>query len=138
MATTIDGGCLCGAVRFRLDEAPQHSCICHCRSCRRAASAPSVGWVTVARGRFVLTAGALASHASSPGVTRTFCGRCGSPISYANDDSAATIDVATVSLDEPERWPPSREIWMEDKLGWQPTDPRLAHFPRWSGEGAGS
>jgi hypothetical protein len=138
MTTTLEGGCLCGAVRFRLDEAPQSSSICHCRSCRRASAAPSVAWVSVARERFVLLAGSPKAYASSPGVTRTFCERCGSPITYANDDSAETLDVTTVSLDEPERFPPTREIWLEDKLAWQPTDAHLGHFARWSQEGAPS
>jgi len=42
-----EGGCLCGAVRYRMVGAPLSSAICHCASCRRASGAPTVAWLTV-------------------------------------------------------------------------------------------
>ena len=42
-----DGGCLCGAVRYRLEGPPLHAdYYCHCRMCQRAAGAPVVAWGT--------------------------------------------------------------------------------------------
>ena len=35
MAETYDGGCSCGAVRFRLTGAPMFVHCCHCRDCQR-------------------------------------------------------------------------------------------------------
>ena len=37
---TIEGGCLCGAIRYRVTAEPQGRTLCHCESCRRAAGAP--------------------------------------------------------------------------------------------------
>ncbi len=62
----LAGGCLCGAVRYRIDAAPASVMICHCATCRRAAGAPSVAWATVPAAGFALTAGAPAEYASSP------------------------------------------------------------------------
>jgi len=40
MGHSIEGGCQCGAVRYRAIEIPLARTLCHCRSCRRASGAP--------------------------------------------------------------------------------------------------
>ncbi|TMH05076.1 MAG: GFA family protein, partial [Betaproteobacteria bacterium] len=71
---------------------------------------------------------------SSPPVLRTFCGKCGTPLTYQHDDSLSTIDVTTSTLDSPERFAPTREIWIEHKLSWEALNGSLEHFPRGSAE----
>lgn len=132
-----EGGCLCGAVRFSVEGAPLASIICHCRSCRKASAAPSVGWLTFGRARFTLLAGDTIDFASSPGVTRSFCRRCGTPLFYANEKSPDELDVTTVSLDDPSRFPPSREVWLSHKLDWEATNARLGQYPKGSDAGPG-
>lgn len=34
-----------------------------------------------------------------------------------------TIDMTTASLDDPDAYPPTTEVWLEDRLSWQPTSP---------------
>ncbi len=110
------------------------SIVCHCTTCRRATSTPTVAWLTFARAQFSYRAGVAASYASSPGVVRRFCATCGSALTYENAKSPATIDVTTVSLDDPHSYPPTCEVWLEDKLRWQPIDERLALYPHGSTE----
>ena len=43
-STYTEGGCLCGAIRYRVIAEPIARSICHCLSCRRASGAPSVAW----------------------------------------------------------------------------------------------
>ena len=90
-----------------------------------AAGSPGVPWVTFRRDAFEVTRGAPASYQSSPGVTRTFCGRCGTSISYQNEDSPETIDVCSAIFDDPAPFAPRREIWLEDHVAWTPLDPAL-------------
>jgi hypothetical protein len=66
---------------------------------------------------------------------RTFCGRCGTPLTYRHDSSPGTVDVTTVSLDDPDRFPPTREVWLEHKLAWEALNADLDHYPRSSAEG---
>ena len=35
MAENLEGGCACGAVRYRLTSAPMFVHCCHCRDCQR-------------------------------------------------------------------------------------------------------
>ena len=124
----IEGGCLCGAVRYRIEGPPLYSVICHCRSCRRAGSAAAVAWLTFERDRFRLIAGQPHSFRSSAGTVRTHCGTCGSPLTFTSARRPEQVDVTTCSLDDPERFPPTREVWLADRLRWGPSDPALEHF----------
>ena len=130
-----EGGCLCGAVRFRVTGAPSASLICHCRTCRKASAAPSVAWLRFDRGNLELLSGVPRRFASSSGVERTFCPDCGSPLTYANDESPSSIDVTTISLDDESTFPPTREVWVSHKVRWEPTDPNLVQYPRSTSEG---
>jgi hypothetical protein len=122
-----EGGCLCSTIRYRVAGLPRGSGLCHCNTCRRASAAPSVAWITFDRSRFEVVAGELTSFRSSPAVERTFCNRCGTPITYANDAEPDSIDVTTASLDDPLLYPPTKEIWLEHRLAWESTNPALSH-----------
>ena len=122
-------------MRYRVTGPPLSSIICHCQSCRRAGAAPTVAWLTFDVASFEVLCGELRNFRSSPGVTRKFCAVCGSPITYENDRDTGSIDVTTASLDDPDRFPPAREVWLEHKIAWEATNGTLDQFPRGSGGG---
>jgi hypothetical protein len=126
----IEGGCLCRAVRYRIAGTPLSSTICHCETCRRAGAAPIVAWLTIERGQFQVLSGYPQLYQSSQDVIRRFCGSCGSQLLYENAASPNTIDVTTVSLDTPEAFPPTLEVWLEHKLAWQVPNQTLGHHHR--------
>ena len=130
----IEGGCLCGRVRYRLRTEGATASICHCATCRRAAGAQSVAWATVPAAAFAWTGAAPASHVSSADVVRTHCAACGTSLTYQADGDS--IDVTLASLDDPGAIPPTAEIWLSHRLPWEPVDPARPGFPRGSGEGA--
>jgi hypothetical protein len=47
MKNLLEGGCLCGALRYQVDPASADSGYCHCRMCQKASGAPAVAWFTV-------------------------------------------------------------------------------------------
>jgi hypothetical protein len=75
-------------------------------------------FVTFPIGDFAFTQGTPADFHSTPQVTRSFCGRCGTPLTYRSSEYADEIDVMTGSLDNPEAFPPSHHIWVSQKLRW--------------------
>lgn len=40
----LEGGCQCGAVRYRIAGRPVMAALCYCSMCRRANAAPAVAW----------------------------------------------------------------------------------------------
>ena len=127
-----EGGCLCGAIRFRVSGTPQYSVICHCATCRKASGAPSVAWPTFARAQFEFLSGEPRNYHSSPGVIRRFCGTCGSGISYENAKYPDSIDLTTMSLDDPQAFPPSGEVWLEHRVSWEAVNLSLDQYARGS------
>jgi hypothetical protein len=128
MTTSAEGGCLCGAVRYRASGPMVVGTLCHCRSCRLASGAPSVGWACFATKDFAFIRGEPVAYASSPGVERTFCGRCGTPLTYRKFAEGRTVDVTTATLDDPDAFAPTKEIWVGEKLGWECTNSAMWQF----------
>jgi hypothetical protein len=88
-----------------------------------------VGWLTFDRGSFTLLHGVPGRFVSSPGVMRTFCTGCGTPLTYSNEDRPGDIDVTTTSLDDETMFPPTSEVWISHRVGWEATDPTRAQYP---------
>ncbi|WP_129793401.1 GFA family protein [Sphingosinicella sp. CPCC 101087] len=126
------GGCLCGAIRYRVTGAPEATSLCHCFSCRRSTGGPSLAWAIFAEDKVEITSGQLAIHRSSPGVERGFCGQCGTSLTYARANRPGLFDVTTASLDDPEAFPPTKEIWLEERLSWEAANPALPQFAQFS------
>src|SRR5262249_23711031 len=106
----LDGGCLCGAVRYRATAVPAESSYCHCRMCQRSASSPVMAWVSVPASTFAYIAGEPRIYRSSTKAQREFCPTCGTQLVFRQDDDT-DVDITTASLDEPSRSPPQYHIW---------------------------
>jgi hypothetical protein len=122
MESEIEGGCLCGGVRYRLQEPPRRISDCHCIDCRRASAAPFVTWGEVRRDRVALVSGETkeVSHASR---LRSFAACCGTPLFFADHAKTEQIDVTISSLDQPDSYVPEVAIWLEDRMPWVTLDP---------------
>lgn len=125
-----EGGCLCGATRFRASGSASSLCFCHCRSCRLASGAPFVPWGTFPRSGFEITSGKLTPYASSERVSRGFCSTCGTTLTYEHGTRPGEIDVALAALDDP-TLRPECHIWVSHKLPWVELGDGLPRYPEW-------
>ena len=125
-----EGGCLCGAIRYRVTGEPWARSICHCRSCRLASGAPSVAWSVFRPEDFSFVRGEPVRFESSPKVIRTFCGKCGTPLTYQHAERPAAIDLTTATFDHPELFPPAVEIWIEHRIVWERVNEGIPQYPR--------
>jgi hypothetical protein len=125
-----EGGCLCGAIRYRATAAPTALVLCHCSTCRKASGAPALAWAIFPAASFAFTRGSPATFSSSPGVERGFCGRCGTSLTYASANHPEVADVTAATLDNPDAFAPAKEIWLEEKIGWSAVDHARARYPR--------
>lgn len=128
-ATAHEGGCLCGAVRFRVTGEPLDSGYCHCRMCQKNSGAPVVAWVTFAAAEFSWISGPATGYASSPRATREFCSACGSYLVFRNADLPAEVSVNTASLDDPKVFPPRMHIFVASRIPWFHTEDDLPSHP---------
>lgn len=116
-AGTLQGGCHCGAVRYEVSGRPYHATLCHCTDCRRTSGSPAMAWFSVKPGEYRIVQGMPQRYRSSGRAWRSFCGACGTQLSY-EADGLGEVDVATGSLDDPGRVPPQDQTFARSRLPW--------------------
>ncbi len=114
----IEGGCRCGAVRYRATAGPLWVSHCHCRDCRRSSGAPVSTFVGVRASAFDFVGGTPGVHESSPGVVRKFCGACGTPLTYKATVYPDEVHIMAGSLEAPEKIAPERHVFVREQLPW--------------------
>jgi hypothetical protein len=116
----ITGGCYCGNVRFEASGPVLSQANCHCNNCRRAAGAQAVAWITVATTNFAFSRGNPKKYRTDTGAYRTFCGDCGTSLTYEKDSRPGELDITTGSLDNAENFRPTKDVFADEKLSWVP------------------
>lgn len=125
------GGCQCGAVRYSVEGEPQHVALCHCDGCRKSAGAPMVSWAAFAEGDFTLEQGELTAFNSSGNAMRSFCPKCGTGITYRNEEYLpGIVDLQSSTLDDPGALPPGAHIQVAERLHWMEAAHELPEFLR--------
>jgi len=126
----LEGGCACGAVRYRLEEAPYDTGWCHCSICRHLSGAGGMVFTTVHLDRYRIVEGDahIGSFKSTSFGTRTFCSLCGAPLTIHVRHQHDEIDIAAGTLDDPEEVAPSFHIYAAEAPSWMPM---MAFLPRY-------
>ncbi len=113
-----EGGCLCGAIRYRSTASPVRGVICHCSMCRKHSGAPILAFVHFPSATFSWLKEEPARYRSSQFAERGFCPRCGSTVTMHEEILADRAQIAVGSLDEPERVRPDDHVWTKDQIVW--------------------
>ena len=120
----VNGGCMCGDVRYECAPEPMAKGYCHCSMCQKALGAPFGAAINYERDGVRFVSGSPLWYHSSDGARRGFCGRCGSPLAYQRLDSGAW-GIWIGGLDEPDRFKPEQHWWTQTKLVWGDVHPDL-------------
>lgn len=123
-----EGGCLCGAVRYRADAPPLRGVICHCSMCRRHSGAPILAFVHFPKDSFQWLKGEPARYRSSQFAQRGFCSACGSTLSMHEEVLDDRVQIAVGSLDDPARVKMDDHVWTREKIPWFEIDDQLPRF----------
>ena len=129
------GSCLCGDIRFEVSADLQLIEYCHCESCRRAVGAPVMAWAGVSPHSFEIVEGKLRRYVSSPGVERTFCGRCGASMTQLAEEFPDLIYVSISAFDDATSIVPEIHIWRSERLPWFDTSDDSPRYLRFKNEG---
>jgi hypothetical protein len=104
----IEGGCLCGAVRYVATVEPIDVAWCHCQSCRKHSGAPVSVFVAVRREAYTVTKGEVTRFNSSPGRWQGFCARCGSTLTCEGEANLPEVHLHVGSVDDAARYQPNK------------------------------
>jgi len=125
------GGCLCGAVRYEVDEPLAPIQLCHCGQCRKAQGSAFTANIPVPTAGFRLTQGedALREYRASPGKRRVFCGACGSPMYSQRDAAPDVLRLRVGGLDDDTGLAVGFHIQAAFQAPWRPIDDDLPAYP---------
>lgn len=129
----VEGGCLCGAIRYRLLAPPLAAYNCHCRDCQRHSGATHSMSMPMARQNLELIAGTPVGYdkaADSGRVVRMMgCATCGIRIFNVPLSTPDMIVLKPGTLDDPSWAVPIGNIWTGSAMPWADIDPQLVNFP---------
>ncbi len=126
--SSFEGGCLCGAVRYRATAAPLRGVICHCSMCRKHSGAPILAFVHFPKDSFRWLTTEPARYRSSRFAQRGFCPGCGSTVSMHEDVLADRVQVTVGSLDDPGAVKMDDHVWSQETIPWFEVKDELPRF----------
>ncbi|MBL8492607.1 MAG: GFA family protein [Rhodocyclaceae bacterium] len=117
------GGCLCGAVRYRATGQPALVQACHCKTCQRRTGS-AFALIAAFRTEQVEMLGAdpagfeHRSDESGRWVRNHFCGRCGTTVLITLERNPGVSVLAVGTFDDPHWLKPQRHIWTRSRHDW--------------------
>lgn len=125
MSEALEGGCLCGAVRYRASAQPMMVGNCYCVDCRKSSGTTHCTHALVPDEAFSVT-GEIRSYDrpadSGAMVTRSFCPTCAGAILSRNSGMPGMTFIRVSSLDDPAAVEPQMTVYASRAPAWAPLD----------------
>ena len=132
MTEAMTGGCLCGAVRYRITRPADKIIACHCTHCQKSSGSGASFNAAMPADAFAITQGTPKSYhdtADSGNILhRYFCGDCGSPLYSLVDAVPGLAFLKAGTLDEVSGLVPQVQLWCATAQPWLTLDPALPKF----------
>jgi hypothetical protein len=126
----IHGSCLCGSVKYRIDDDLKFVVNCHCRFCSKAHGAAFTTLLFTPFSKFEVVQGEtlLSSHeVTTLDSLRVFCSRCGTRL-YNHSPSHGMISLIVATLDTDAKLLPLANINIGSKCSWYRIADELPQF----------
>ena len=132
MTNKVEGGCLCGLVRYNFDKddviSSHH---CHCKDCQKSTGSgkativliPSSSVVIKGEIKFFSVTGKDGGH-----VNRGFCHECGSPLISFVEEMKEIKFIKAGSLDDSSWIKVKSSFWNTTAESWSPVDEEIDSF----------
>ena len=114
----LTGRCYCGAIRLQARALPSATAYCHCADCRRVTGAPVAAFAAFDEADVTFSPNEGREISINPGVRRTFCQSCGSPLAGRYDYLPGKVYIAVGLLDQADDIRPNLHAHFSAKLAW--------------------
>jgi hypothetical protein len=133
----IEGGCYCGAVRYRVEGDPLFKGQCHCRECQYISGGSPNFFMAMPGAGFAYTKGSpkefRRGDLENP-VTREFCADCGTPLLSKAPSLPGAVLLKVGAFDDPSAFGgPQMAIYTIDKQSFHQVPEGVAVFERTPG-----
>jgi hypothetical protein len=133
----VEGGCYCGAVRYKVEGDSVFNAQCHCRECQYLTGGSPNMFMAMPSAGFSYTKGApkafTRSDLDNP-VTREFCGECGTHLVTKAPGMPDAVILKVGSMDNPDQYPgPQVAIFCADRQSFHRVPEGVPEFDRLPG-----
>lgn len=133
-----EGGCLCGALRYRITGDVRMKALCLCRTCQKVSGGAGNLFIGLLADDFQYTSGEPSRFTREDGApTREFCGTCGVHIAARSPKAPSGIVVKVGTLDDPSVFDGAEMVfWTEEKQHFHVVPEGARAFARVPGKAA--
>lgn len=124
----LQGGCLCGTIRYQVNGLPFDADHCHCSQCRKSAGAVMMSWMDFCYEQVEWLQGQVTEFASSKDIRRGFCQHCGCSLTYRHLDYPQYVTLSIASLDLPQKVQPTYHIHTDEQVSWLNIDDNCPRY----------
>jgi hypothetical protein len=128
----LTGGCLCGAVRYEIDQPLVSAGYCHCTRCQRRTGTAASAQAAVVPGSVRFTQGEELIGGWDPGDgwSKHFCSRCGGALFSRDPDDPQRMSIRLGTFDQDPGVRPGHRQFTGYAAPWEPIpDDGLPRFP---------
>lgn len=133
----MQGGCLCGAVRYETASEPAFVGHCHCTDCQKASGAGHVTVVAVPEAGLKFNGGEIKTYAtkgdSGGEAVRAFCPNCGSQLYSVASSLPGMILLKAGGIDDSSAIAPAMTVYAASARPWDPPASAIPSFPKMPG-----
>ena len=117
----IEGGCLCGKVRYSADAEPAFVGVCHCKNCQKGIGSAFATVVALPKAALSV-AGDLKTFSdrgdSGKALYRRFCPECGASVIDEAEAMPGVVMILSGTLDDTSWVKPTMEIFLDSAQPW--------------------
>ena len=130
----IEGGCACGAVRFKITAPAMAVGVCHCLDCQKSSGGGPNYVALFPKTSFELTKGEAKVYEckgdSGADIGRAFCADCGTPLWAIPAPMTPFFPVKLGALDDRADYMPSLHLYTDSAQPWHLMHEGLPRFPK--------
>lgn len=133
MTLPITGRCLCQQVAYRIDQLPQRTGLCYCRSCQIKSGSQSIAYLACMADNVEIKGEVkwfTSIGDSGEDKQHGFCPSCGSNLFAKPNCWPHVLVVYAGSLDRPEQYHPAINLWLREAAAWAVIDHELRSFEK--------
>jgi hypothetical protein len=135
MPDTHEGGCLCGAVRYRVTDAPARTTVCHCTFCQRRTGSAFAFMAYFKQEHVEIISRTLKTYEhrsdeSNRSLRIDFCPNCGTTVAMTVETLPGKRGIAGGTFDDPSWLQVQRHTWLRSAQPWIVVPPGVEQFEK--------
>jgi len=130
---TYKGECLCGSIKYKVDEIESKMGHCHCSMCRKfhGAAFATFGEAQAKKFHWIQGKECLKTYTAPNGTKRQFCAHCGSSLIFIpSNDEGELIEFTLGTLDSPIMIKPDAHLFIGNKACWYEVSDKIPQFTK--------